>query len=464
MGRTRISLWVWFLVGLLILIGACVRAGRDIPPPSDDDLALDVPDVPPEENAYTLFAQAMDLLSGSTNATVLRDFVYGRSTDTNRIATLLRENATALAFIYEGNQRARCIAPGVDVRLTGGEPQFAVWVECSHLLLADAQFARLARRTDEAAAACAELIRFGDLTRQGSASLVEYMMANHTLETGMREVRELARDPHTATSNLVALAVTMDSLDAGTNAYVRALRGEYRYVVQAIDGLSVGKCLYYGGVDTGRLPRLHRHLQNVRVPAYLLQPNRTKQYFASTIRLAISDIGQPFSDRHDLERPEVARVRRGGWKMLARPNSVGVVLVGMTIPSYSNLQRRRFQLQCEVDATRIVVAVTRFRKEEGRWPTALDELVPAYLAEVPTDPFDGQPFRYVQNRQIAYSVSRDLVDGGGTGFASPDGTLDETRVWNAPDAVFTLGGAGDGATNQTGRLSGHAEPSPSSGP
>jgi len=270
MGKTRISLWVWFLVALLILIGACVRAGRDIPPPGDDDLVLDVPDVPPEENAYTLFAQAMDLLSRSTNATVLRDFVYGRLNDTNRIATLLRENAPALALIREGNQRARCIAPGTGVGLAGATSPSAAPLKCGYLLHADAKLARLARRTDEAAAACAELIRFGGLTGRDSASLVEYLMANHTLTTGMREVRELARDPHTATSNLVALAVTMDTLDAATNAFVRALQGEYRYVVQSIDDLNVGQCLYYGGVYTGRPPRIHRYLQNVRLPAYLL--------------------------------------------------------------------------------------------------------------------------------------------------------------------------------------------------
>ncbi|MND07355.1 hypothetical protein D3C83_292660 [compost metagenome] len=46
--------------------------------------------------------------------------------------------------------------------------------------------------------------------------------------------------------------------------------------------------------------------------------------------------------------------------------------------------------------------------------TAL-ELVPDYVPEIPTDPYDGQPMRYRsgENYFVFYSVGRGLADDGG---------------------------------------------------
>ena len=69
-------------------------------------------------------------------------------------------------------------------------------------------------------------------------------------------------------------------------------------------------------------------------------------------------------------------------------------------------------------------------------------LCPDYLTAVPTDPFDGQPFRYVLKRKIVYSVGEDLQnDGGSTALRSKarvynNGTV--TSRWSMADAVFEL--------------------------
>jgi hypothetical protein len=61
------------------------------------------------------------------------------------------------------------------------------------------------------------------------------------------------------------------------------------------------------------------------------------------------------------------------------------------------------------------VAAERFRRDQGRWPAALDELVPAYVTAVPLDPFDGQPLRSrrLGDGFVVYSVGPDLADDGG---------------------------------------------------
>jgi hypothetical protein len=61
------------------------------------------------------------------------------------------------------------------------------------------------------------------------------------------------------------------------------------------------------------------------------------------------------------------------------------------------------------------LAAERYRRAHGDWPQSLDQLVPDYLAAVPTDPFSGNPLLFIRraNGVIVYSVGEDGKDDGG---------------------------------------------------
>jgi hypothetical protein len=49
----------------------------------------------------------------------------------------------------------------------------------------------------------------------------------------------------------------------------------------------------------------------------------------------------------------------------------------------------------------------------GRLPSALDSLVETkLLGAVPTDPFDGNPFRYSRERRVVWSVGQEGKNRG----------------------------------------------------
>lgn len=61
-----------------------------------------------------------------------------------------------------------------------------------------------------------------------------------------------------------------------------------------------------------------------------------------------------------------------------------------------------------VEAARLRIALTWYEKERGALPESLRELVDAgLLPAVPTDPYDGQPFRYSPKRRVIWSVNQD---------------------------------------------------------
>jgi hypothetical protein len=65
-------------------------------------------------------------------------------------------------------------------------------------------------------------------------------------------------------------------------------------------------------------------------------------------------------------------------------------------------------------AAAAALAAERFRRDAGRWPESLAEMVPGYLNNVPTDPFDLRPLRYqrLSDGVLIHAVGWDgSVDG-----------------------------------------------------
>jgi hypothetical protein len=74
------------------------------------------------------------------------------------------------------------------------------------------------------------------------------------------------------------------------------------------------------------------------------------------------------------------------------------------------------------EGARTAIAIEQYRRQHGRWPDRLEQLVPDFLPQLPLDPYDGRTLRYVvqEDRYLLYSVGRDGVDNGGQGEYEPD--------------------------------------------
>lgn len=90
--------------------------------------------------------------------------------------------------------------------------------------------------------------------------------------------------------------------------------------------------------------------------------------------------------------------------------------------------------QLSLDAA---IAAELYRRDRGKLPATLDELVPDYLPAVPTDPFNGEPLRYVVNPSgfVIYALGEELNDDLGSVEEQPDGyPLDVGVRWIVSEA------------------------------
>jgi hypothetical protein len=92
------------------------------------------------------------------------------------------------------------------------------------------------------------------------------------------------------------------------------------------------------------------------------------------------------------------------------------VLVRLWVPAMVKVaeaaRRSQAQLRCAIMA----VAAERYRLAKGQWPGTLDVLKEAgYVRGAPSDPYDGQPLRWLRldDGVVVYSIGPDGEDNGG---------------------------------------------------
>ncbi|HEY8504353.1 MAG TPA: hypothetical protein VIL46_07200, partial [Gemmataceae bacterium] len=100
---------------------------------------------------------------------------------------------------------------------------------------------------------------------------------------------------------------------------------------------------------------------------------------------------------------------------LKTDNSVKTRLASYLLPAVSKAAEAEQRTVALLDCARCGIACELFRRERGRWPDALSELVPHYLPEVPSDPCDGEPlrFRRLEDGVVIYSLGPDREDSAG---------------------------------------------------
>jgi hypothetical protein len=98
--------------------------------------------------------------------------------------------------------------------------------------------------------------------------------------------------------------------------------------------------------------------------------------------------------------------------------------------STATLRNAATRSKWRVDATRLAVALSRYRLNHGKPAPDLQALVPRYLPNgLPTDPYSGQSFQY--GNAIVWSTGPDQIDHGGRkhGGHLPD----DDALWKSGD-------------------------------
>jgi hypothetical protein len=138
-------------------------------------------------------------------------------------------------------------------------------------------------------------------------------------------------------------------------------------------------------------------------------------------------------------RDQIAAVEAIRTEIGSAPRTA--ILTHLLMPSLVKVSESSHRKHAQMRALIAALAAERYRQAHGVWPQSLADLVPAELAAVPPDPFDGQPLRllHVPDGVEIYSVGPDGIDDNGRlavgGQVNQPGFDIGFRLWDPQERV-----------------------------
>jgi hypothetical protein len=399
--RLKRTLIVTAVVVAMLPLGVAIWIAvnsHDVAQPDTSDLRIEAVDVPDEDNASTYFRKAAEVFQWRTDDPCVSAIVFDRTWNDAFVNDLLSRNAETLALLEQG---LACSAyePGLASTDRKPEPSFLWWGDVSWLVTLKAMRDRRAGQTEDVWQCCFDELQLGSDVATHPRAEIEYGSGLVVLGRGLSGAEDLLRQSPVSEAELIRLLDRLNSVGPLEQGQIRAAKEDFRFIAESVD---------QGMARPGRTSL---------VSSYPFQPNRTKDGVARLCRVMIENASRPYGEAHLLEAKPLPKTRIRRYLLFLRRNSVGELLTRMFVTP--ERVRNPLLMGCKVgaylDGLRLVVACRLYEVRHGRLPETLDALVPALLREVPRDPYDGQPFRYLPDKGIVYCVGTDLKDSSSTG-------------------------------------------------
>lgn len=104
------------------------------------------------------------------------------------------------------------------------------------------------------------------------------------------------------------------------------------------------------------------------------------------------------------------------YEQISNDINITPLMLTLQTPAHQRVNQLTWRLKTGREALLTVLAVMRYQKDKGRYPSGLNELLrEGYLKKLPMDPYSEGPLVYKKSETgfIIYSIGMDLKDDGG---------------------------------------------------
>lgn len=137
------------------------------------------------------------------------------------------------------------------------------------------------------------------------------------------------------------------------------------------------------------------------------------------------------AEMNDKQAPAIEDAKKPYWQRSYRAPEPETLLGELVVPDFSKGAQKLAIRDALLRGARVHVAAQLFAQEQGALPASVGDLVPEYLDEVPSDPFDGEPLRYARTDSgcVVYSVGPDREDGSAAQRLDRETDAGDIIIW-----------------------------------
>jgi len=435
--------FLWYLLALIAFLTLMVAlymviAGKDIPDIDDSDLTLFRPDIPPDQNAFTYFLSATNVMYWPTNSSFVGEYLRGSSVEDSQLLDIISRNEEAIAIIRQGSAYEVCLAPEM-IDSHSMCPSVGDWLEMGRILALKTRYERLNGAFGEATDTSLLHLAFAGRVLNHPESLIHYLVGAAVLKLGVIQALDLVKEEGVPPEEKRKLLAMLSDHGSITPGFIRAMKAEYKgsaLIVEQIRNRQLGLLELAELSDGNRI----KHKLLWRYPGFFLQTNKTKLMFAEFHRKLIYNASLCFGEMEQNSADAVFDFQSEGLKVAILPNSLGKLLYAIMAPALEKTLERKCETEGDIAAARTIAALHLYKLEHGAFPAELAALVPGYVNSVPLDPFSCQPFLYNPAEGIIYSVGKNMSDDGGSrrNLTSEEHLTSGNDRWTGEDAVFEI--------------------------
>ncbi len=373
-----------------------------------DNLLPQLETLEPDQNAFTLFSQAVSKLD--LKGIEPRLFLQPGNWIQSEAARLLGRNEAALTLFEQGIAKAKALSRARDpqfstfdlVNLQALPRDVQGWHQLSELLLLKANLNLVAGNAAEAWKYHILVWKAANLIRNAKGTLLELDVGDSLGQLALAQMRTSFRRSQFEDKTWRAMLIELQNLAPKTTALEENLKSERRFFMLALDaaaGKTPSQTLKIGVASP---------LVQFIPKGYALQGGKTLETYTLWLEGILKRAGN-CPEAKEAEAPTAPAFLNNN--PLA-PNSIGNALLTSWVPPYG-LATRTCKLEQAFRATQINLALhATVALTEGVPPTNIQALEGRYFEKLPIDPFSAndQGFQWDINGKLLRSED-------GTGYS-----------------------------------------------
>lgn len=410
----------------------------------DSDLVLEKTTIQ-VDNAYYELIKINDIyhrLEYNTRQQ-LDDMAKGKNWNDEIVNEMIANNTEALATLAKASKRSVYQNPEwanpENVSYNSVIPPLNSWRDIALIANVNAQKLVREKKYDEAYEQISDILKVSYLIRTSRISFIEYLVAEVMYFYGLEASLYLTN--HTADKAvLLEIVNQLDEYDDTTEGLVDSYKMEYLYISKVLETIADADESDYETADLLDVGVERKYLKLLKDRRYF-DPEKTKGYHASLWRKQIINATRDCWNFETVDRltpPGTFTTSDAGYAfddeyLHSTDNSFGKILFDMSTDSATDINQLKCETQAKTRVVQTVVGMKAYRLDNGAHPKTVEQLAPDYLKVIPTDPYDGKPIKYIQEKKMVYSIGSNMLDDGGDVSDSED---DSSRwSWGTKDAL-----------------------------